>query len=79
MIHLSDMQLEELRKLQQLTVDENQDLENMLNELCYINPTDKQPWGQNYNLERYLEFFPNFNFNSYNQYLDLLKEFNIEI
>jgi len=49
----------------------------MLKELCYINASDEYPWGQNYDLERYLEFYPNFNFNAYNQYLGLLKEFNI--
>jgi len=79
MIHLSNIQIDALRKLQQLTVDENPDLKNMLHELCYINATDERPWGQNYDLERYLEFFPNFNFNAYNQYMDLLKKFNIEI
>ncbi len=79
MIQLSDIQLEKLRNLQKLTVEENPDLETILNELCYINPTDKYPWGQNYDLERYLEFLPNFNCNAYSQYLALLKEFNFEI
>ena len=79
MIQLSTNQREELNKLQQLTVDENLDLKNMLKELCYIHVTDKQPWDDNYTLERYLEFFPNFNFTGYNQYLDLLKKLNIEI
>ena len=79
MIQLSDIQIEELRRLQQLTVDENPDLKNMLHELCYMDATDERPWGQNYDLERYLEFIPNFNFNAYNQYMGLLKKFNIEI
>ncbi len=76
-MQLSDIQIEQLKSLQKLTLEENPDLETMLNELCYINASDEYPWGQNYDLERYLEFYPNFNFNAYNQYLDLLKEFNI--
>ena len=76
-MQLSDIQIEQLKSLQQLTLDENPDITNMLKELCYINASDEYPWGQNYDLERYLEFYPNFNFKAYNQYLGLLKEFNI--
>ncbi len=79
MLQLSNIQIDELRKLRQLTVDENPDLKNMLDELCYMDASAERPWGQNYDLERYLGFFPQFNFNAYNQYIDLLKKYNIKI
>jgi len=76
MIELSSEQIQELRKLQKLTVEENPDLEITLNEICYINNTNEQPWGDNITLKNYVELISDFN--SYNKYLALLKEYNIE-
>lgn len=77
MTKLSNIQLEELIKLQKLTVDENPDLKTILNEICYINPTDEYPWGQNYDVGQYIEYIPNFNSNAYNKYINLLTEYNL--
>lgn len=79
MIKLSDTQLVELRQLQKQTVEENPDLKIILNEICYINPTEEYPWGQNYDVGQYAEHIQNFNFNSYNKYMNLLKEYDLII
>lgn len=76
MIVLTKEQIQELRKLQKLTVEENPGLKIVLEELDYIRPTDEYPWGENNNIENYIEYISDFNFNSYNKFLALLEEYN---
>ncbi len=77
MTQLTDKQIEELRQLQKQTVQENPDLETIFNEIDYINPTDDKPWGQNYDVGQYAEYIPNFNYNAYNKYVVLMKQYNL--
>lgn len=78
MIELSNEQIQELRKLQKLTVEENPGLKTVLEELDYIRPTDEYPWGENNYIGNYIQFIEDFNFNSYNKFLALLEEYNIK-
>ena len=74
---LTDIQIDELRELQKQTVQENPELKIIFDELDYINPTDERPWGQNYDVGQYAEHIPNFNYNAYNKYIALMKQYNL--
>jgi hypothetical protein len=77
MTQLTDIQIDELRQLQKQTVQENPELKVIFYELDYINPTDERPWGQNYDVGQYAEHIVNFNYDAYNQYVALMKQYKL--
>ena len=77
MTQLTDIQIDELRQLQKQTVHENPELKVIFDELDYINPTDDRPWGQNYDVGQYAEHIVNFNYDAYNQYVALMKQYKL--